>query len=112
MCNCDAYILMTTHSRICTGCGCEVPYVTPQIQTFQEHPRCSIVASPYSRKQRFVLLLRKVLGVDAGPGLHDKVWGVLANSAPFRNTEDIVACLKHSGLRSKHYTCIRKAACS
>ena len=110
MCNCNATIVVTTHSRICTRCGAEVPYVTPQIQTFQEHPRCSIVASPYSRKQRFVVLLRKVLGVDVGPGLRDKVWGVLANSAPFQDTEDIVSCLKHSNLRSKHYTSLHAFA--
>jgi len=62
------------------------------------------VASPYSRKQRFIQLLRKVLGVDSGPSLYDKVWNVLAASAPFGTTQDIVLCLKHSGLRAKHYT--------
>ena len=104
MCNCATSILVTTFSHICTKCGSEIPFVSPQIQTFHEQPRCAIVSSPYSRKQRFIILLRKILGVDSGPGHRDSVWCVLANSAPFKNTEEIISCLKHSGLRSKHYT--------
>ena len=104
MCKCGARIVVTSHSRICTECGREVRYVSPQIQAYQDSPRCSIVATPYSRKQRFLQLLRKVLGVDAGPPVNDKVWRVLAASAPYKTSNDIVLCLKNSTLKSKHYT--------
>ena len=104
MCNCNGSVIVTLFSHICTECGSEVPFVSPQIQTFHEQPRCGIVTSPYSRKQRFIILLRKILGVDNGPRHKDRVWRVLANSAPFRTTDDIISCLKHSSLRSKHYT--------
>ena len=107
MCKCDpAMFLHTSYTVICATCGAETPFVTPKIQTYNDNSSSSIVVSPYCRKQRFVNMLRKLLGVDSGPPRNDKVWRVLAVSAPFKKPQEIISCLKNSTLIAKHYTCL------
>jgi hypothetical protein len=65
-----------------------------------------LIVSPYNRKTRFIGLLRKILGVDTGPHVKDRVWQYLSASAPFQTADDIIVCLKNSPLKSKHYNCI------
>ena len=103
MCECNTQIVCTVFSTICTGCGLEKTFITPQIQTYNATTQSCIVISPYSRKHRFTCLLRKILGVDSGPPCNDRVWHFLSASAPFTNTDAIIACLKNSSIKTKYY---------
>ena len=104
MCCDSQQLLYTSHSVICSECGTETLTVSPAIQTFAQNLNTSIVVTPYCRKQRFVTMLRKLLCVDTGPPVSDKVWKILASSAPFKNSDEIISCLKNSSLTAKHYT--------
>ena len=103
-CKCGGLILETVYSVVCSLCGNETQRFSTKIQSFAASSLGRIVVSPYCRKQRFVGLLRKILGVDSGPPITDRVWQVLAQSAPFNTTQDIICCLKNSTLKTKHYT--------
>ena len=102
-CKCGGMLLDTVYSVVCSSCGTEKQTFSTDIQSFASAPLGRIVVSPYCRKQRFVGLLRKILGVDSGPSVTDRVWQVLAQSAPFETTQDIICCLKNSTLKTKHY---------
>lgn len=103
MCECNAPFIYTVYSVVCTSCGVEKTFLSTKIQTYSSSPQSCIVISPYSRKQRFTSLLRKIIGVDSGPPRTDKVWQLLAQSAPFQNTQEIICCLKNSNLKTKYY---------
>lgn len=103
MCDCNTHVMYTVFSTICTGCGLEKSFITPQIQTYSSTTQSCIVISPYSRKHRFTGLLRKILGVDSGPPCKDRVWHFLSVSAPFQNTDAIITCLKNSSIKTKYY---------
>ena len=105
MCRC-CVLVDTSFSFVCINCGIEKPYVSPACVSFNHTPHTSLIISPYNRKTRFIGLLRKILGVDTGPQVKDRVWQYLSASAPFQTTDDIVLCLKNSPLKSKHYNCI------
>ena len=104
MCRC--VLVDTGSSFVCINCGVEKTYVSPNCVSFHHTPHTSLIISPYNRKTRFLGLLRKILGVDTGPQISDRVWRYLSASAPFRTTDDIVTCLKNSSLKTKHYNCI------
>jgi hypothetical protein len=104
MCLCGVKLLHSSYTHICPECGSEGTFINPQIQTFNATPQSCLIVAPYSRKTRFVTLLKKILGVDTGPNYQDMIWKHLSKSAPFLNTKDIINCLKHSNLKSKHYT--------
>ena len=104
MCLCKVPLLHSSYTHICPECGSEGTYLNPRIQTYNSTPQSCLIVAPYSRKTRFVTLLKKILGIDTGPRSDDPVWKHLSKSAPFRNTNDIINCLKHSNLKAKHYT--------
>ena len=102
--HCDHQICVYTEysTVVCTVCGKERPVL---VYTPDYH---SIVNSAplvryYSRKDRWIALIKKVLGIHSGPPTTDPVWEYLSSRKPFDTVADIRDSLRKSKLRNKHY---------
>ena len=107
MCNCGGILVETSyHTNVCVWCGIErfIGY-SPTCRVFSGHFARPLPPS-YSRRARFRELLRRVFGLESGPKNEDPVWDYLTRHRPFKDSKDIMGCLKQSGLDNKHYSSI------
>ena len=69
----------------------------------------------YSRCDRWIAIVKKVVGIHGGPTPTKKVWRYLhKRKDTFECPQDIVNTLRKSGLKNKHYPCLHmfcKAFC-
>ena len=96
-------VFYTEYSTIvCSHCGME-----RQILVNQMDYKRSLTSAPlcrfYNRHDRWCTLVKKVCGIHNGPQANDPVWGYLAARKPFESTQEILECLRKSGLKNKHY---------
>ena len=96
-------VFYTEYSTIvCSICGVERPYLA----NLMDYKR-SLTSAPlcrfYNRNDRWCTLVKKVCGIHNGPQICDPVWSYLAKKQPFASTQDILLCLRKSGLKNKHY---------
>ena len=107
MCNCGGILVETSyHTNVCVWCGIErfIGY-SPTCRVFSGHFARPLPPS-YSRRTRFRELLRRVFALESGPKNDDPVWDYLTRHRPFKDSKDIMGCLKQSGLDNKHYSSI------
>ena len=87
---------------VCTDCGIE-----KQLMVYKPDYQSMVNSAPlvryYSRNDRWVALIKKVLGIHSGPPVADPVWGYLNSRKPFESVASIRDSLRKSKLRNKHY---------
>ena len=100
-CEAPSYVVSSYYTRVCTQCGVEV------YEGGCPQPIYNLAPLPkgYSRTDRFRVLVRKILGRHPGPPATDLVWSYLTDNKPFQSLSQIIAALKKSKLRMKHYQC-------
>ena len=100
-CTAPSYVASPYYTRLCTQCGVET-YIG-----FSPQPIYNVAPLPkgYSRTDRFRVLVKKILGTHQGPPASDDVWVFLTDNKPYGSLQHIVASLKKSKLRIKHYQC-------
>ena len=96
--------LQTSYSKVCCVCGVERPVL--RVDTF------SLNSAPldrgYNRRQRFKVKVDKLLGLHSGPTATDPVWTYLQSQKAILTTPASVRyVLRMSGLKNKHYDCMR-----
>ena len=89
-------------SIVCIDCGVEKPILT-YTPDYQSMVNSAPLVRYYSRKDRWIALIKKVLGIHSGPPVADPVWEYLSARKPFEGVDGIRVCLRKSKLRNKHY---------
>ena len=107
-------VVHTNHSVVCTDCGLERNI----FENYMDYSQ-SLTSAPltrcYSRCDRWIAIVKKVVGIHGGPTPTKKVWQYLhKRKDTFECPQDIVNTLRKSGLKNKHYPCLHmfcKAFC-
>ena len=103
MCCCNEEdFIFTDYSKICTGCGRELPILKLDSFNLFSAP----LMKTYSRKLRFKIKVSKILGLHSGPKITDPIWKYLSEQ-PMENPNDVRHAIRTSNLKYKHYDCIR-----
>ena len=105
----------TEYSVICTHCGVERPIIVNTM----DYPQ-SISSAPlsrlYNRCDRWLSIVKKVVGIHSGPSSSDPVWKYLEkHKQTLLTPSNITQCLRKSKLKNKHYPCLHvfaKTFCS
>ena len=108
-------VVHTSHSVVCCECGLERPIY----ENYMDYSQ-SLTSAPltrcYSRCDRWIAIVKKVVGIHGGPTSTKKVWEFLHKyKGSFNCSQDIVDKLRKSGLKNKHYPCLHmfcKAFCN
>ena len=99
---CEHTWLVTNCSNVCSSCGLERGVL--KLDTWNKY--AAPLTRNYDRKSRFSVKVDKLLGIHTGPHYSDKIWKVLETQS-LRTPNSIRKAIRHSGLNTKHYDCLR-----
>ena len=109
-CNCDNRFLVQSEygTVICTKCGIETKItLEPHEASCNQFDFSPPIFRVYSRPDRWKTIVSKIVGVHSGPPRDDPVWPYLkSHSHNITCPQDILALLRKSKLKNKHYQCI------
>ena len=107
---CVHQLLVTDQDTVvCQKCGVERSILV-NTPTFHTHMRTAPLTRFYSRPDRWLTLLRKVVGIHSGPSSHDPMWDHLRKFDKFATVDELKTAMRKSNLANKHYPCIHQFA--
>ena len=108
---CVEHCLLVTDQDtvVCKKCGVERAILV-NTPTFHTHMRTAPLTRFYSRPDRWLTLLKKVVGIHSGPSSNDPMWDHLRKQDKFPTVADLKKAMRTSNLPNKHYPCIHQFA--
>ena len=103
------FVITEHETKVCVDCGCEQAILINN-SSYSAHMRSAPLCRLYSRPDRWVTLLKKIVGLHSGPPVEDPAWTWLRENGPFNSVEHLRKSLRGSRLSNKHYPNIHSFA--